>query len=44
MFRYYRVILRELEINVLPSDTIISIAAVGPPQQWHQYKDIYHTD
>jgi hypothetical protein len=29
MFRHYRVILRELEINTLPSCTGISNAAVG---------------
>jgi len=29
MFRHYRVILRDLVINTLPSYTIISNAAVG---------------
>jgi len=29
MFRHYRVILRELVINTLPSDTSISNAVVG---------------
>jgi len=33
IFRHYRVILRELEINALPSYTSISIAAVGPARQ-----------
>jgi len=32
-FRHYRVILMELEINVLSSYTNISIAAVGPARQ-----------
>jgi len=44
MFRHYRIILRELEINALQSNTSISNAAVGPARPLHQYKDVHHTD
>jgi len=38
MFRHYRVILRELVVNILPSYTSISIAGVGNTWQGIDYK------
>jgi len=49
MFRHYRVILRQLVINTLPSYTSISNAAVGntilynKPTNAHNYFTNYHT-
>ena len=49
MFRHYRVILRELVINTLPSYTSISNAALGntilynEPTNAHNYFTNYHT-